>query len=361
MKSKIKMWMSILLMVVNVFTLVGCGNSSINDTKEAAQKKCIVDMAGVTVELPSEVDKVICTSQNAMEFMVAMGVEDKLVGVHKSIANHTWSPEYIHNLDSIELYGYNPSAEAVYESEADLVIMKDESAAEELRNAGITAITFKYDSKEQMYEAVRLLGQIFGENAERYAEKWIKYYKETETEIKDKISALSNDQKKRVYFINASVSLHDGGLTSTVGGNSIIAEWFNTIGVDLVTKDENDIATINEEKILQMNPEVIVISGWSENTRKEQLLADDKWKDVAAVKNNQIYIMPVGFVSFERYAVEAPLLLKYSLSVIYPELFKYDAVNDFDNFFNEYFAIDLSEEKIDYILKGLSPDGARMD
>lgn len=42
----------------------------------------------------------------------------------------------------------------------------------------------------------------------------------------------------------------------------------------------------NEERILEINPETILIGGWCENTRKERLLADTKWADVSAVKNN---------------------------------------------------------------------------
>lgn len=70
---------------------------------------------------------------------------------------------------------------------------------------------------------------------------------------------------------------------------------------------------------------------------------------------------PVGFVSFERYAVEAPILLRYSFSMFYPELYDYDTVAEFQLFFREYFGIEVSEEKINYMLLGYSPDGTRMD
>jgi iron complex transport system substrate-binding protein len=205
------------------------------------------------------------------------------------------------------------------------------------------------------------LGDIFGEEASSYAEKWISYYEETSEYISEKVSTLEEDERVSAYFIDASGALDENGLTTTVGGDSIVAEWFDTIGVDLVTKEYNGISSINEEEILEINPETIIIGGWCENTRKEQLLQDEKWTNISAVQNGRIYLTPVGFVSFERYAVEAPILLRYSASVIYPELFDYDAIPEFQTFFKEFFNIEVSEEKIGYMLQGYSPDGTRMD
>ena len=353
MKKSINLLL-ILSMILSMLFISGCG-------KNETQRQTIIDMSGSTVELPEKLDRVICTSQNALEFMVAMGLEDKIIGVHKSVFNHTWSNEYITNLDTKKGFGYSPTAEAVYEAGADLVIVKDDATAEELRNSGITAITFRYGNKEEMYAAVRLLGEIFGKEATEYAEKWITCYEETCTFIRKIVSTVENDERVKVYYIDASGALDENGLTTTVGGDHIVAEWFNTIGVELVTQNYKGISSVNEEKILEINPETIVIGGWCENARKEQLLQDHKWSNVSAVINERIYLTPVGFVSFERYAVEAPILLMYSVSLMYPELMDYDVVPEYQAFFKEYFDIELSEEKIGYMLQGYSPDGTRMD
>lgn len=336
-------------------SIIACGN------KEELEVRTIVDCAGDKVEFPVEINKVICVSQNAMEFMVAMGLEDYLVGVHKSVFNHTWSKEYISNLDNIKGFGYSPTAEAVYESGAYLVIVKDASTARELRKAGVTAITFSYKNDKELIFAVELLGDIFGKEAQEYSDKWVSYYKETVSDLNKIVSNLNVTEKKNAYFIDASVAIDAGGLCTTAGSNSIIEQWFDNIGVNLVTKQYKNIDSINEEAILQINPETIMIGGWAENTRKEELLADTKWKNIKAVKNGDIYLTPVGFTSFERYGVEAPLLLKYSAQQFYPNLFDYDVVNDFQEFFDEFYGIQISEEKINYMLKGLSPDGSRMD
>ena len=323
--------------------------------------RTIVDCAGYEVAIDNDIDRVVCVSQNAMEFMVAMGQRDKLIGVHKSVKAHTWSPEFISDIDSLKGFGYTPALEALYEAEADLVIVKTAQAAEELRNAGIPAVTFSYTNNEEMIYAVNMLGDIFGKEAESFADAWIEDYKNTTEEIKSKTASLSEEEKPSVYFIDASVALDAGGLCTTVGGDSIVSEWFTNCGADFVTKEYTNISEINEEAILKINPDVIFIGGWSENTRKEQLLSDVKWQDVNAVKNNKVYLCPDGYISFERYAVESPLLLRYTVSLLYPNLYPYDITTDFRNHFYKYYGAELTEETINNMLNGFSPDGSRMD
>ena len=356
MKKKIKNVIAIIcIFCLLISTMSGCA------ARGDESMRSIVDCAGDKVFIPSEINRVICTSQNAMDFMVGMGLRDKLIGVHKSVFNHTWSPEFIDDLSSISGYGYSPAAEAVFKADADLVIVKDKSIADELRNAGIAAITFSYKNDEELFSAVTLLGNIFGYSALDYAEKWISEYKSVVLDISDKLNSIPENERLSAYYIDASGALDAGGLCTTVGGDSIIAQWLKNVGVSLVTENEESIDSINEEYVLQLNPKMIVIGGWAENTRKEQLLKDSKWANIDAVKNGNIFTIPSGFTSFDRYCVEAPLLLKYSASMFYPDIFEYDAITDFHDFFTEYLHRDISSDKIEYMLLGLSPDGSRMD
>ena len=300
MKLKITWNMKVFpLLIVAVLFFTACGNTdstgggssdvgsvsaaegdgySANGNGDAS--KIIVDCAGAEVEVPKDVSRVICVTQNAMEFAVAMGQEDRLIGIHKSVFEHTWSPEYIRDLDRLTGFGYSPAPEAVYESGADIVIVRDASTAEDLRTAGIPALTFRYQNKEELFFAVNMLGELFGEDAKAFAQKWTDYYEDVEAELKETTSQLADSERRTVYFIDASTALDAGSLCSTVGGNSIVAAWFDAVGADLVTRDYEDVSSINEEAVLALDPQTIVIGGWAENTRKEQLYADEKWADI---------------------------------------------------------------------------------
>lgn len=348
-----KFWM---LLAICICGLTACAGDK---TKE--ETRIIVDSVGVEVEVPTEIDKIICVNQNAMEFIVAMGQRDKLIGVHKSIFNHTWSPEYISNLDGLTGYGYTPAAEAVFESDADLVIVKNASIAEELRTVGIPAITFQYTNKEEMFSSIDMLAGLFGNDEKAFVETWKARYEESERAVNTQLASVDENERVSTYFIDASTAIDAGNLCSTAGGDSIIETWFDASGIELITKHYTGLTSINEEEILEMNPKTILIGGWAENTRREQLFSDVKWSEIDAVKNENVYLVPDGFVSFERYAVEAPLLIEYTAYQMYPEYIQYDPITEFQQFFKEFYSIELSTEKIEYMLVGLSPDGSRMD
>ena len=52
--------------------------------------KKIIDCSGTEVEIPTKIDKVVCTNPSAVAFMNAMGVDEKIVGTHGSILNQSW-------------------------------------------------------------------------------------------------------------------------------------------------------------------------------------------------------------------------------------------------------------------------------
>ena len=74
-------------------------------------------------------------------------------------------------------------------------------------------------------------------------------------------------------------------------------------GVD-VTSDlsfEPWVAELSVEKIIRMNPDVIIIGGWSPYS-KEDILRDPQWAPVAAVRNARVYKTPDKRANFSPYA-----------------------------------------------------------
>ena len=53
--------------IIFFMVILGC-------SKDEPIGKMITDMSGVIVEMSGEINNVICVSQNAMEFMAAMGL-----------------------------------------------------------------------------------------------------------------------------------------------------------------------------------------------------------------------------------------------------------------------------------------------
>ena len=203
------------------------------------------------------------------------------------------------------------------------------------------------------------MGDIFGDNAKVYVTKWKNLMTETVNSITSDLSSLNDADKKNVYYINAAVN--PGDLFTTFGGNSFVEYWMNTIGANLVTSSYKDITSLEAEVALSLKPDTIIISGYAEYTRKEELLESEVWSGIPAVKNESIYLMPTSFVSYERFAVELPMLLSYSANALYPSLHSFDGTSELKEFYKNYYGKTFTDEQLNNMLLGLNPDGTRMD
>lgn len=342
-----------LLMFGTIILFLGCQKQ-----EQDSDVNIVTDSSGAEVTLSKDISRVICINQSFCGFMTGMGLSDKIVGVHGSVIYHAWSPAFDSVYSNVKKYGYHPSAEAIYEANADLVVLNDSKYAEELRDIGIPAIYFGYTNFEELCTAVDLIGEIFGEDAIEYVLRWKEELFSTIDDVEKSVANIPENEKARVYYINGST---DGGLYNTFGKDSFVEFWIETIGAQLVTSEYNNIADFSAEELLLLDPDTIIISGYIEHKYKEQILQDPLWENIAAVKNNRIFTMPTSFTSYERFAVELPLLISYSANKLYPDLHEFGGVDKLRSFYNEFYGKDFSDVQYEYMLQGLGPNGERMD
>jgi iron complex transport system substrate-binding protein len=241
------------------------------------------------------------------------------------------------------------------------VILKDASYAEELRKQGIPALCFKYTNKEELYAAVDMLGEVFGDEAKAYAAKWEDKLDSTIQTIADDLKDLPEDQKCNVYYVDATgAEASNENLFLTAGGGSFVEYWINASGANLVTSKYQDLEQIDQEEGLSLNPDTIFICGWLEYEAKDIMMSDPLWQDVPAVKNERVFLMPTSIASYDRFSVELPLMLSYTANQMYPEYHEFDGINELREFNKEFYGREFSDEQLENMLKGLNPDGTRM-
>ena len=321
----------------------------------------VTDCAGARVEVPNEIDKVVVTSPSAVAFMIAMNLGDKLVGTHGAILNQTWAYLFYEDFYGMPMFGKKPNAEELIAADVDLVIIKDAAYAEELRKTGITAVCFKYSNKEELYAALDMLGNIFGEEAKSYVSSWKDKLETTISSISADLADIPEDQRHNVYYIDATgAEATNESLFLTAGGGSFVEYWIKTSGGNLVTSPYEGLEQIDQETALTLNPDTIFICGWLEYFAKDVLMNDPLWQDVPAVKNGNVYIMPTSFVSYDRFAVELPLMLDYTAKMMYPEQHAFGGIEELREFYEKYYGLSFSDDQLENMLKGLNPDGTRM-
>ena len=343
-----------LILVMGIFT--GC---KINKDPET---KTITDCSGTQVEIPYNPSRVVVTSPAAVSFMNAMGLDNKIVGTHGSILNQSWVYVFDDYFNNVALFGKNPNAEELIAANVDLVILKDAEYAEELRKTGINAVCFRYTNKDELYFALDMLGEIFGDEAKNYADKWKNKLDSTIAEIANDLSGLSESDRCNVYYIDATgAEATTETLYLTSGGGSFVEFWVQSSGGNLVTSQYEGLEEIEQETALTLNPDTIFICGWLEYTARDVLVNDPLWQDISAVSNDRVFLMPTSFVSYDRFAVELPLMLDYSAYLMYPDLHGFNGIDDLRDFYQEYYNQSLSDEQLENMLLGLNPDGTRME
>ena len=354
----------IMILVLICGLLIGCGSKPAESANSGAGR-VITDCAGIEVEIPDNVDRVVCTSASAVPFLLGMGVEDTIVGAHGSTLGQSWASVFYDGFKEeagkVALFGKNPNAEELIAADVDLVILKDASYAEELRKQGIPALCFKYTNKEELYAAVDMLGEVFGDNAKAYAAKWEDKLDSTIQTIADELKDLPEEEKCNVYYVDATgAEASNENLFLTAGGGSFVEYWINTSGANLVTSKYKDLEQIDQEEGLSLNPDTIFICGWLEYEAKDIMMNDPLWQDVPAVKNDRVFLMPTSIASYDRFSVELPLMLSYTANQMYPEYHEFGGINELREFNKEFYGREFTDEQLENMLKGLNPDGTRM-
>jgi hypothetical protein len=110
-------------------------------------------------------------------------------------------------------------------------------------------------------------------------------------------------------------------------------------------------------KILETNPDIIFIGGTYSSQLKKDLFLDEKWKDINAVKNNNVHIVPVGCCYWNDCTVEYPMIIYYVYSCMYPEQTDFSIKDIAHDFYLEYYEIDFNDEDMEKMMNGLAPNG----
>ena len=317
--------------------------------------RSITDINGDLVNVPTEINKIVCRSGNGTSFLVGMGLADKLVGTADYVVTNPWCDKFYKGISSLPTFGWSPSSEEIYAMNCDLVMVADPEVSASLRTDGISAICYKQYNEKEIVESVVLLGELFGQNAKAYSERWIEYYSETNDYIESKINTISEEEKPVVYYIYGQ---SNKGLGRTAGGDSIIEVLIEGAGGKFATSDlSNDGPKITEEDAISRNPDIILISGIYSAELKDDLNNSPQWKQVPAVKNAAIYQMPIGFISWDFYGVEYPLLKLWIAQQLYPDLIDIDMHQETKQFHKDFYGIELTDDEVDYMLNALAPDG----
>lgn len=333
-----------------------------NPTKEQTPTReplTITDMGGDVVTLPDSIDRVVSTSDPCTDMMVAFGQGDKLIGAYFRALDNPWFEVFFPGANELIAFdSYEPEAEALIAAETDIIFVPSRERALALREKGICALTIRYYSPDEVVYAADMLGQIFGSEAKAKSNKWIEDFNSARNEMAEKLKDVTEDSKPVAYEILADKGR--GPFRTYYGDNQA---WLSYAGGILATRDYADAtsqAMPTEEAILATDPDIIFIGGTYATKEFADLLENDMWQDVTAVKNNEIYIEPTGATAWNSCSTSYPLLVYYCFSCMYPDKVDFDLKQMTHDFYLEYYEIDFTNEQLDLMLSSKAPDGTEL-
>lgn len=359
-RKKSRYHISLLLVIVFMFSLAGCQSSG-DGGKPAAEKKpetrIVTDLVGNQVTIKANVEKIAVVPIPWATIVYAVdGSGKKIVGMHPSAMKayqknilKVMAPEIANANSTFVDNNFNVNYEEVAKLKPDLVVIWDyqPEIGKKLAELGIPSVAIKYGTLEDVQNGIKLVGQILDQ--QERAAALIKYQQETNSYLKSKESTLAGKDKPKTLY------LRDEQL-QVATGQSVNKIMINTAGgvnvADEVTGDSWKKVTM--EQVIAWNPEVIILSNFSEILPEDlysNKFSGQDWSKIEAVKNKKVYKAPMGIYRWDAPCVETPLMIKWLGKVFHPEVFTdYDMRVDLKNFYQTYFNYKLTDPELDQIL-----------
>ncbi|KIR03365.1 Iron(III) dicitrate-binding protein [Lachnospiraceae bacterium TWA4] len=215
----------------------------------------------------------------------------------------------------------------------------------------VPVVIVNYGTLDQVQKGIRLLGEIF--HKEDRAEKIVSYHKDTEEKVKDLVKDVKEDKPSVLYLYNSKLMTQPEGfpgwMIEEAGGINAAKD------LQVASDATNNFATMDMETIYELDPDVIIMSNFDPFIPEEiynNTLANSDWSKLKAVKNKQVYKIPMGIYRWSQPNVEAHLFLEWLGKIVQPEAFKsVDLKSETKEFYKTMFDYDLSEEELNGIYK----------
>lgn len=325
----------VVLLLIGGLLLTGCAVSPAGeDTRlpvaeedAIGSSRTVTDAAGRTVEIPQQVESIICLKVGALRFTTYMQATDLVVGVerHEHEPSITRPFSYLNGelFSSLPVIGDNGTAypEEIVRLAPDVVIAAyDKEEADTLQSklgipvVAVPLIDTMFDPS--CYQLLELMGEVY--HREERANELISYLQEVEEDLRSRTAHIPPEEKSTVYA---------GGISfkGAHGFDGTEAQYapFVAIGANNLADQTGRTGAFNMdlEQVLAWNPDIIFLDfNGMELINEDYNTNPDYYHSLRAVQEGRLYSQ----ISFRSYAVNGELALAdayYAGTVIFPQQF----------------------------------------
>lgn len=338
--------LALLLCLVIVFTVSGCGAAPGAESKSAG--RTVTDGAGRELSLPEDgaAEKIASVYGTAVPFIVAAGVSDQVVAIN--CKSNFWK-KAVEPLNAAGTVGKGVvDLEALAASGATVLIHRsnDMKTVEAVDKLGIQTLCITAEDMDGIYSTLRLIGEYFGKT-ER-AQEVIGWMNGKFEKIDEIVSAVPESQRPTALVL--------GGEKGRVAGNDMIQSWMvekaGGICVADVGEDHNWI-TVGEETVLGWNPEyMFCTSSASLDYTVDELMEDPAWSAMQCVLDEHIAVIPSKLDTWDMPGIAIVPGTFWMLHQMYPELFSAEELQaEIDEYYTFMFGQNFDAEYLGYVIE----------
>ena len=219
----------------------------------------------------------------------------------------------------------------------------DDQEIEKIEDAGIKVVALRSAELDSVKENLQIIAAVC--QKEERGKQLIQYIDEQIVEVTSRLTDVAEEDKPSVIEfysdMNVSVSQYDHWMIPSGAKNP--AEGLT-----------GKMSEVDMEQILVWNPDIIYIGNHSDLMPSDLLENKQEgrdWSIVNAVKNNQVYKIPIGAYRWDPAGAETPLMVKWAAKLQYPEIFEdMDMRQEVKDFFDYVYQYQLTDEQVSEIL-----------
>jgi len=334
----------------------------------------VTDHAGRTVTVPTDPQRVVILDILPLPSVltVFLGSPETILAMQPASMNAAKNgilAELFPDVTDVRtdiMSGDDVNVEALLALDPQIVYYNAGNTAlcEKLENAGLTAVAFsptkwKYDCIVTYDKWIELLNQIYPSVG--ITTEVSDFSTQMYDLIQSRTSSIDESDRKNVLFLFQ----YDENTMITSGSSFFGQWWCDASGARNAAESvaaDNSNAAITMEQVYEWDPDVIVITNFTQ-TQPEDLygnaVGDDDWSTVSAVKNGQVYKMPLGTYRTYTPGVDTPMTLEWMATILYPELFpEFDLAGDVRAYYRDLYGVELTDAQIEAMYHPSSAAGS---
>ncbi|MGM0381653.1 MAG: ABC transporter substrate-binding protein [bacterium] len=305
--------LSLLLVILlsGVIFLNNCGE--VNPPESSSALRTVTDMAGQEVQIPEDINRLICSGPGCLRLVTYLEGEGEVVGVDSIEKRDSFvearpyalaNPGYaelpligeFRGHDNPELIvGLDPAPQLIFK-----ICSGGSREAERLQSkTGVPVLCIDYgklpDEEEEIRRTLKFMGDVL--KKQERAEAVINYFETLKADLRRRTEQLTEAELPTAYLGGLA---HRGphGFRST---NPTYAPFVylpvKNVAREVLSAGENiNHASVNREKILEWDPEYIFIDGASlrlsgRQNALDQLGEHPAYRELSAPQKDHVYIL----------------------------------------------------------------------